>query len=163
MKKAYSLILLLLLLLLAACGPPAAPDTDVAPAVQDDAAPLRATPTTGAGPSDPYPAQPAPQQPPAAYPGAAPSLYDPYPGLEGQVWIRRPLGEQCVELGEGDYTNVEEAVAALADVGIAVASAEITTYPVCMGCGCPTSEHYRVQIDVGDLSQALSLGWRLEQ
>lgn len=96
----------------------------------------------------------------AGYP-APPALSpapDPYPG--GVVWILHPVGKQCEDGGK--FADLAAAVASLEEIGVVVGEAEEVERLVCQACDCPTSEHYRLQIDPADLSRTLRLGWTQE-
>jgi hypothetical protein len=93
-----------------------------------------------------YPAPPVP-----------PPTLDPYPG--GVVWIVLPVGLQCEE---PENTDIQLAIDTLKEAGVTVLSSEQISLEVCQACGCPTSGHYRAQIDPSGLSTALSLGWNRE-
>lgn len=181
MKKFHGILGLLIILLITACGPAAPsetppPDSDrgdtleVAP--EETAVPQEiAAPTiTPPPPPESYPAPPPPPAnsesypaAPAALPPAPPAGYpDAYPGAEGLVWILRPVGEQCAEADQNSYADLQEAVAALTAAGLTVGEAEMTELMVCSACGCPTSAHYRVQVDAADVPTAVSLGWEQE-
>jgi hypothetical protein len=109
------------------------------------------------GEDDSYPA-PGDQPGYPAPPVPAPTL-DPYPS--GVVWIIRPVGEQC-EDGRS-FADLATAVSSLEENGIVVGEAEEVELFVCQACGCPTSEHYRLQIEPADLDRALTLGWFREE
>lgn len=112
---------------------------------------------------------PAPVTPPIELPTETPDGYpappppppttDPYP-VSNRLWIIHPAGEQCAETLV--FENLDEATTALEQEGILVFEAEEVGRMVCEACGCPTSEHFRVQIDAGDLDRAVSLGWEAE-
>ena len=87
-----------------------------------------------------------------------PPTPDPYPG--GVVWIIHPVGVQC-EDGRL-FADLAAATASLEENGISVLRAEETELLVCQSCDCPTSLHYRLQIDPADLVQAIRLGWQQE-
>lgn len=150
--------ILLLLLGVAACGPasPAAGPTAPAPAL----------PTAVLAPTIPqsYPVPVAAATPTLAadYP-APPALLptvDPYPG--GLVWVIRPVGIQCEEGTVPGYADLREATATMTAAGIRVNEAQMTELIVPAVCGSPTSAHFRLQIDAGDLPTAMSLGWTAE-
>lgn len=143
-------------LLLASC----ANATDATPAPA--ATPNIPAPDKGTEESSGYPtpdeddSYPAPGDG-AGYPGPtipAPTL-DPYPG--GVVWIVQPVGQQCEDGRK--FADLDSAVASLEENGIVVGEAEEIERLVCQACNCPTSEHYRLQIDPADLDRALRLGW----
>jgi len=75
-------------------------------------------------------------------------------------WVLHPAGAQCEE--PLTYPDLESATSALQEAGVTPLAAEEADLLVCEACGCPTSRHYRVQIDVADLGQAESLGWSRE-
>lgn len=168
MKRHYVLLSTLLALALGACQsaapapegtepPPASPTTSEMVETPSSAAPVPertatpgdypARPTTAASESA-YPAAPEESAPPSAYPADEP------------VWVVFPQGEQCAD--ESTYTSLSEAVSALEEAGVNVISSETVELMVCQACGCPTSEHYRVQISGEDVPTVRSLGWTVE-
>ena len=190
MRMRIWLICLMVMTWLAACGPaapvqtpeiPGENDSTQTPELPNETPPAPATGTVtedaSAAPThtppplpEGYPAQPAP--PPAsaasgypAQPLTAPAV-DSYPAGEAVgdelVWVIRPLGEQCAEPDQNGYTDLREAVAALTAAGLTVGEAEMTNLIVCSACGCPTSAHFRIQVDVSDVAAAESLGWEQE-
>jgi len=50
----------------------------------------------------------------------------------------------------------------LEEKGVTVFKSEPFGMAVCEACGCPTSEHYRINIDANDLVKAVALGWNRE-
>lgn len=156
---------LVLIMFLPACGgttveaTPTTTPPDSTALPQPDIAP-RATVT----PMDNgYPAAPVPTPYPEGYagPDLTVSPLNSYPGKEGLVWMIHAAGEQCND--ELTYADLDTAVAALDQAGIVVAdqaSAEIT---VCETCGCPTSLHFLVQINEGDVAAAEGLGWERDK
>ncbi|MGH2536950.1 MAG: hypothetical protein ACRDHL_06130, partial [Candidatus Promineifilaceae bacterium] len=133
---------------LAACT--AQPEPTLEPTVP----PLTRTPAAGptAGQPGGYPAPNLGTQPPAPTRSAA------YPS-SGPVWLIRPAGQQCQD---PQVADLEAASASLTDAGIEVLAAEETNLAVCEACGCPTSLHFRIQIDASQLEAALMLGWAVE-
>ncbi|MCP5097268.1 MAG: hypothetical protein GY943_17110 [Chloroflexi bacterium] len=109
-----------------------------------------------------YPIAPATPIPQDGYPAPVIPTHNPYPVVEGNVWIVFPVGEQCADAANGRYEDLTAAVAGLTAAGITVTDSEITELLVCSACGCPTSAHYRVEIDGTQLSTALSLDWTVE-
>jgi hypothetical protein len=94
-------------------------------------------------------------------PTALPSL-NPYPEATGNlVWILKPVGEQCAETPA--TPDLQTAVADMIAFGIPVEASEMTDLAVCSACGCPTSAHFRLQIDSGYLGNAEILGWFTEE
>ncbi len=123
-------------------------------------------PETAPGVGDPgYPAPllPSPTPPPDGY--VIPTPYppvNPYPEATGNlVWILKPVGEQCAETPA--TPELQTAVADMVAFGVPVEASEMTDLPVCSACGCPTSAHFRLQIDAGFLDSARALGWFVEQ
>jgi hypothetical protein len=122
-------------------------------------------PETAPGGDDGYP---APQPPPTTtlpegydMPTPPPSL-NPYPEATGNlIWILKPLGEQCAETPA--TPDLQTAVADMVAFGIPVETSETVDLPVCTACGCPTSTHFRLQIDSGYLGNAEALGWFEEE
>jgi len=96
---------------------------------------------------DGYPAPPT-LAPPTAYPEP----------IEGSVWVLFPVGEQCAD-GTGRYEDLATAVAALTAAGVPVQDSEVAELIVCASCGCPTSAHYRLEIDAIYLETVKSLEW----
>ena len=172
MKKLFwCTITLTLMILLASCANADDATSTPLPAAADTAEPApEATPTipspvdepdepSGYPPPDENGGYPAPDDS-SGYPALPAPLptADPYPG--GVVWIIRPVGRQCEEGRE--FEDLATAVASLEENGISVLEAEETELLVCQSCDCPTSLHYRVQIDPADLVQATRLGWLRE-
>lgn len=122
-------------------------------------------PETAPGSEDGYP---VPELPPATAlpegyvaPTPLPSL-NPYPEATGNlIWILKPVGEQCAETPT--TPDLQTAVADMVAFGISVEASEMTDLPVCSACGCPTSAHFRLQIDSGYLGNAQVLGWFEEE
>jgi hypothetical protein len=150
-------VIILLALLMTACGGPETTAVDTpTPAVVP---PPQIQPTPP--PADAYPGPSLPATPvdgyPAPAPPPAPALPSGYPGEA--AWFLRPAGLQC----EAPlYPDLEAAVAALEAAGVSVSAAETVTLPVCAACGCPTSEHYRVEIPTGARNVAMVLEWTPE-
>jgi hypothetical protein len=148
-------IVMLTALLLVACG---ASETTEAPTPTPAAIPLPSPvvePTPA--PEGAYPGPGAPAAPVDGYPAPAPVLPAPpsnYPG--DTTWLVRPAGIQCEE---PLYADLEAAVTALQASGAPVITAETVTLPVCQGCGCPTSEHYRVEIPAAAMNTAAAMEW----
>jgi hypothetical protein len=165
MKRFGLLILLILLasLFVTACGDAAVtpPDTELEPTLETDEG-IFPRPTVT--PDDPHSDEsyPVPAVPTldADYPAPeAMPTYDPYPVVEGYVWVVHPVGEQC-EDGQF-YESVNAAVSALEEADVEVQRGSTVSLNVCLACGCPTSEHYRLHIAAEDLSKAEELGWEL--
>lgn len=172
MKLRIVAIALLLVVALVACGgnePTPQPQATEAPALEPANTQPAATEQSPAVPAatalpDDYPVPTTPTLP-AGYPiPATPTLPANYPaGVTGPLlWIIRPLGQQCSEASSYEFAVVDEAVAALTAAGVEVYNAEMISLAVCESCDCPTSEHFRVQIDPSDLATAVSLGWQAE-
>lgn len=122
--------------------------------------PTEEPPTEEPATSEPtaYPALPTATPPGAegGYPGVTPApTYNPYPG--GLVKISHPMGLQCEE---PTFADLSAAIASLEEAGIVVVAGEEIGLQVCEACGCATSEHFRVQINVEDLDRALEMGWQ---
>jgi hypothetical protein len=167
-KKILSCLSFIALLLLASCASATDATPTSVPVPEDTVEPAPAatatvpTPdpepddTSGyppPGETDAYPAPPDQAGYPA--PPSPPPAPDPYPS--GIVWIVRAAGEQCEDSLR--FVDLASAVASLEENGITVNEAEGVELMVCQACGCPTSEHYRLQIDPVDLDQAMRLGW----
>lgn len=168
MKTRYYLIGLLLPALLAACGPAAESPTPATPTTESEGVLSRPTATPSnalqEAQPEPYPPPFEPSPTPEGYPPPATPLptIDPYPAGES-VWIIRPVGEQCADPEDNEYVDLQEAVADLAAAGVPALSSEMTDLIVCAACGCPTSAHYRVEVDTANLDRAEALGWTREQ
>lgn len=160
MKRYWPLILLLLTLAAACVSTPQvneAQDAEATPQSTEPASALETpVPTSAMTVLEGYPAPATGGYPPPASP--LPTS-DPYPSVEGFVWVVIPVGEQCADASENSYASLQESVAALTAAGITVNASAVTDLPVCTACGCPTSAHYRVQIDAESLNDALALGW----
>ena len=162
-KLALVLTVMLFLAVLAACT--GGQDGEATTAPTEESRPGEPTPTSAApGGATPtaaptsYPAFPTPTLPGSngGYPVATPVPTDnPYPG--GLVTLFHPMGLQCEE---PIFADLSAAVGSLEEAGIAVVAAEEIGLEVCEACGCATSQHYRVQINVEDLDRALELGWQ---
>lgn len=142
-------------------------DTDVFPRATLTPPPVGepSQPETAPGSNEGYP---VPELPPAstlpegyAVPSPPPSL-NPYPEATGNlIWILKPVGEQCAEAPP--TPDLQTAVADMIAFGIPVEASEMADLPVCTACGCPTSAHFRLQIDSGYLGNAEVLGWFAEE
>lgn len=111
----------------------------------------------------PVPVLPSPTPLPEGYslPEALPTM-NPYPEATGTlIWVIKPVGEQCAE--SPTTPDLQTAVADMVAFNIPVEASEMTDLPVCTACGCPTSAHFRLQIDSGYLGNAESLGWVAEE
>ena len=122
-------------------------------------------PETAPGGQDGYPAPllPSPTSFPEGYiaPTPPPAL-NPYPEASGNlIWILKPVGEQCAETPT--TPDLQTAVADMVAFGIPVEASEMTSLNVCSACGCPTSAHFRMQIDAAYLGNAEALGWFVEE
>ncbi len=115
------------------------------------------------------PGYPGPEAP-DAYPGPADDNGYPAPPLASPTadsyprgtlfWMLHSAGLQCEE--PLLYPELDDAVSALEDKGVTVLESEEVSLAVCQACSCPTSKHYRVQIDANDLISATALGWNRE-
>lgn len=173
MKRFFFLLSILMALVLVACQgsspapegtetPPPAPTTSEATGIIPT--PASEEPAETATPSS-YPARPTTSSPESGYPpeeleeSAPPPAYPP-----GEpVWVVRPVGEQCADESAFAYDSLQEAVSALEEAGVTILSSESVALMVCEACGCPTSEHYRVQVSGEDVRTARSLGWTTEE
>ncbi|MCA9898562.1 MAG: hypothetical protein KC433_10265 [Anaerolineales bacterium] len=111
----------------------------------------------------PAPAFPSPTPLPEGYvaPPPPPPL-DPYPEANGTlIWIIKPVGTQCAEAPA--TPDLQTAVADMVAFGIPVEASEMIDLAVCTACDCPTSAHFRLQIDSGYLGNAEILGWVAEE
>lgn len=158
---------LVLMLLITACGGDTAetPTAEVEPLATE---PAPALPTFDAVQPEPgYPgpetAEPLPGSPDSSgYPAPPPATPAPESYPEGTLfWMIHPVGLQCEE--SPIYPQIEDAISALEEQGVEVLRSEPVSMLVCEACGCPTSEHYRVQIEAGDLETAIAIGWTREQ
>lgn len=153
------LIAIIVVLVLAGCGP--ADDGENGPdPTREEGEPLPTEvllPTTEPGRDTAYP--PPTQVQPDAYPSPSgpEELPDPYPA--GLAALILPAGSQCEDKA---YPDLASALQPLEEAGVEVRAATTVDLVVCAACGCPTSEHYRVQIDRADLDTALDLGWQRE-
>lgn len=159
MRRMTVMLAAIAVLFLAGCGPGTVetPESEAGDA----------TATAPAPGAESYPSQPTPtpvQQEAYPDPDAAPATpqatTEPtaYPS-DQEVWIIRPLGQQCVDASTYEYADLDAAVEALEAAGVEVLAAEETVRPVCQSCDCSTSEHFRVQIVAGDLATVQNLGW----
>lgn len=142
-------------------------DPDVFPRATLTAPPVSEPiqPESSSGGQDGYPAPqlPSPTPPPDGYAGPTPlPALDPYPAATGTlIWILKPVGEQCAD--PPTTPDLQTAVADMVAFGIPVEASEMTDLIVCSACGCPTSAHFRLQIDSGFLGNAELLGWLAEE
>jgi hypothetical protein len=164
-KKYVLLSSLIIVLVLSACGASDEDPTEVSPEPTKEG--VLALPTVEPSlnlpgypePSDPG-AYPGPEEP-AGYPAppimtAAPAAYP-----EGTTfWMDHSAGLQCEE--PLTYPTIDDALAALEEKGVIALKSESFGMAVCEACGCPTSQHYRVNIDANDLDKAITLGWNRE-
>jgi hypothetical protein len=67
--------------------------------------------------------------------------------------------QQCIP---PTYNSLQQAVEQLTVNGIAVFDSRRETFPVCQACTCPTGIVFKAQINSGQVSQALQLGWELD-
>ncbi len=164
MSRITILILLLISLLLVGCGTAPAPTPTPANSGGDDLA--RPTPTDQPSEQAPegYPPPPPTAEPlPEGYPAPAVlPTYDPYPADGGAMWILYPVGLQCEEPGASQYQTEQDALSALTAAGLTVRQITTIELMVCEACGCPTSAHYRAEINAADANKAAALGWTPE-
>jgi hypothetical protein len=170
MKKFNIIISLLIsLFIITACG--SGISTETRPAGESDGPGPRPTPTIEILSTEPvelpvpYPGNPPTVEPfPGDYPAPQelPTI-DPYPANANTVWVLHPVGEQCEDASAGKYTGTQDAKAGLTAAGLTVHDISTTDLMVCTACGCPTSTHYRAEINETDLDKAVSLGWEPEQ
>lgn len=191
MKRLFWLLAAVLCLAIAACSPTTAEDAAPTPAdsgnglnpaptsetgteAEPDVLPrVTITPAPAEGMSQPdsatgseaegYPAPPTALPLPEGYeiPAPLPTI-NPYPEATGQlIWILKPVGEQCAETPA--TPDLQTAVADMIAFGIPVEASEMAELEVCTACGCPTSAHFRLQIDSGYLGNAQVLGWVAEE
>jgi hypothetical protein len=168
MKKFTILLVFLFILITTACGS-SIPTTTRPANESNNTNQARPTPTSeGAIPVStdlplPYPGAvatavttsdnyPAPQEFPTI---------DPYPAESSTVWIVHPIGIQCEDAATSKYQSEQDVDAGLTAAGITVHEVTTTELIVCSACGCPTSIHYRAEINASDLNKAISLGWEL--
>ena len=154
MKKTFLFLLLLSTLgLLVACG-----------GTEDSEEPTVAPRATPVDNQDPDKA-PQPTVTPADYPSppaaVATQLPEGYDMGNTLVWIIHPAGQQCVE--ELTYPDIQSAMNDLTEAGVTVLAGETLNMMVCEACDCPTSEHYRLQINQRDVETATGLGWTVEE
>lgn len=162
--KFHHLFLILVVLLVAACGPAGTAETPVpatlpaTTAPQEDVIPRpTVTPGDSEGQSEApgYPALPTAQPTPDGYPAPLPTL-DPYPAVEGYVWMLRPAGVQC---DEGQPTTIQDVTAELTAANITTNVITTVSMNVCQACGCPSSVHFRAQVKAEDVGKAEAIGW----
>ncbi|MCI0399421.1 MAG: hypothetical protein L0332_29305 [Chloroflexi bacterium] len=152
MKRLLLLLSLSLIGLLVACN---GGDGEETPEVTTPG-PAGSTPTVQG-----YPALPTPTAPlPGEYPPPQPEAVQPTAYPAGSLfWIVRAAGQQCAD---PTYPTLQSAIDALEQAGVEVLQSEEVSLAVCEACDCPTSQHYRIQIDANDLDAAAGLGWRRE-
>jgi hypothetical protein len=162
-KKSTILFVFILILLLSACGGASEEEpTSESDSATEEAAP--ALPTVDSPLIEP--GYPGPEEP-VGYPGPqgepgypAPPVSTPAPSsypAGTTFWMLHSAGLQCEQ--PLTYPELADALAALENRGVTVIKSEATGMMVCEACGCPTSEHYRVEIDATDLQAAIALGW----
>lgn len=171
MKKFSIFSIFLFLFALTACG--SSIPTTMAPENESDSSnQVRPTPTSMNHPVEstalpvPYPGAPATAVPiKEGYP-AAQEIYptiDPYPvGESSTVWILHPVGVQCEDSSSSKYQSEQDVKAGLTAAGITVNNVATVDLMVCQACGCPTSIHYRAEINESNLDKAIALGWTPE-
>jgi hypothetical protein len=172
MKKRIITMILLFTLFVTACS--ASIPTETRPAAQPkDASSEQARPTptnTNSEAESVNPAVPYPGNPPTAIPASedypAPQqiipTQNPYPEDEKTVWILHPVGIQCEDAEASKYQNEQEVVSGLKAAGLTVHHVATIELMVCTACGCPTSAHFRAEINASDLEKAIDLGWEPE-
>jgi hypothetical protein len=168
MKKLNIIIPLLISLMITACG--SSIPTETRPASESEGLGPRPTPTIEILSTEPvnlpvpYPGLPPTTVPfPEDYPSPQelPNI-DPYPADANTVWVLIPVGVQCEDAAAGKYRSEQDAKAGLTAAGIIVHDVTTTKLMVCSACGCPTSAHYRAEINETDLDKAISLEWKPE-
>jgi hypothetical protein len=170
MKKFSTLSIFLFLFVISACS--SSIPTTTRPANESDSSnQARPTPTSLNQPNEstdlpmPYPGIPATAvSNPEGYP-AAQEIYptiDPYPADASTVWLLHPVGVQCEDTSTSKYQSEQDVKAGLTAAGFTVYDVTTTDMMVCQACGCPTSIHYRVEINEADLNKAIALGWTQE-
>ena len=99
------------------------------------------------------------------YPAPVPQpTIDPYPiSIEGPVWVLYPIGEKCEKPEASLYASLQDAMSELTLIGVPVMDGEVINLNTCNSCGCPTEEHYRVQIDGESVAAVLNIGWVIEE
>ena len=171
MKRIYLLpALLLLLFFLGGCGAVESEETPV-PELESEPNEVETVPEGGVFPratvtnsppaEEGYPAPPTTIPQPEGYTTGVviEPTANPYPIIEGYVWVMRPAGVQCES---GIYASVQDATKPLLDAGIIVNAQTSIELNTCAACGCPTSTYYRAQIPLEDLSNAATFGWERE-
>jgi hypothetical protein len=161
--KRLLMLTMILTLLVAACGDTAVtPETvEPEPTVESDEG-IFPRPTVTPDETDTDESYPLPEvaTPDTDYPAPeAMPTPDPYPAVEGYVWVVHPFGEQCEE--GRHFDDVNAAITALEEADVEVVGGATISLNVCLACGCPTSEHYILQIAEGDWTTAERLGWYL--
>lgn len=185
----YKLLIVILLIGLVACGSnnvgneePPEPEPAVDPlATRADVTPTSEPAIVPADPTDEpegYPAGLPTATLPAGYPEAPPEDTSPdaYPAnvdgdgggddeggeTSGMIWILRPVARQCEEEDSMPYATLDDAVLAVQSAGVTVFDSEMVGLFVCEACGCPTSDHFRLQIMAGDYTLVEGMGWLQE-
>lgn len=171
MKQLVILSLLFFALIITACSASISTETRPAIPAENTSQAPRPTPTTDNQPTQPtQPGVPYPGLPPTVIPHpegypAAPQQIpapNPYPADTATVWVLHPVGVQCEGAAESKYKDEQDVIAGLTATGITTHDVTTTELMVCTACGCPTSVHYRAEINAADLNKALSLGWESE-
>ncbi len=154
------LIPIIVVIVLSGCGPveDQEPTVETPETTPEPATPLVTMPALVPTLEAAYP-PPTTTPEPEDYPAPADTdePVDPYPA--GLAPLLLPAGDQCEEKR---YPDLNAALEPLESAGVEVMAATTVDLIVCAACGCPTSEHYRIQIDPADLDIALALGWRRE-
>ena len=136
------------------------PRATITPQIEGDVA----APEEAAENEEGYPVPPLPVATPLPEGYELPTTEDvnPYPEASGTlIWIIKPVGEQCAETPT--TPDLQTAVADMVAANIPVEASEMIDLAVCADCGCPTSAHFRLQIDSGYLGNAEALGWTAEE
>ncbi len=169
MKKSLLLILMFIMIFITACNssPPTNTESPNSPENSEQNPPPGPNNTESSNSFEPYPGALAIPPTATPYPPGYPAPQtiptpDPYPGgkTETTVWIVFPVGIQCEDADDGiKYKSEKEAEAGLTAAGIQVRQVTTTELMVCAACGCPTSAHYRAEINEADLNKANALEW----
>ena len=98
--------------------------------------------------------EPYPPQTENLVPGEYPAQSE-----QNMLWLVQAKGQQCES---PKYESLDAAVKELTAAGVKVLASEEVELMVTTSCESPTSEHYRVQIEVVNLTVAQNQGWQID-